>query len=616
MSLTITVRKATETTGGEQKALPADGDNGNQEIDTQKEAEAALAYVTSDDLVAIVGGKTYSRKDLTDIRDKNASASARAGASATVATPASDEKERGTGVSHGFGIEGGGTFTRGDKAHGDVRLRADYLLGVPVTKNGKITPTLGLGIASASRDESTPGGNAFTSGFKSLEIQLGALYQYHMPFFDRLFVAGGIMGKMGPIWTASADKVNLPGSCTPISPKNPSDGNFGRAECEPNAGPRQADSGTTSGTLMNYDRGSARETSGLMLGLQIPLRIGIDILRGSWGSMDLRVGPDLNVIKLMPRDGHGFSYVTPGVHGGVVARFGGVDAYVSQGVTTRPDQDGDGIPDGDDKCANTPARTKVDATGCAIDRDNDGIENDKDACPDSAGVANADPKLNGCPAPVAPAAAPIEASVLSVPASVKPNQDFPLSIEVKSKNKLEVSVAFVDKDGKPTNSSKSHLVRSGRGDFPFDVPSSLKAGKYKLVVTFEDPKTGVEKVEEKEIVVVESVTATLPGSFAPGQPPAVQNAKVAGIDKLEGVTYSVEGFDKDNKSVGTASGKNPVTLNEKTGQLIKLDAPGNKGFQKDITYKVTLKNKDGFDVWSGSFVVGQAAVGGKKVKPK
>jgi len=268
----------------------------------------------------------------------------------------SDEKVRGEGLSHGVGIEGGGTFEKGDKGHADGSLHLDYYMGVPITTNGKVTPTAGLGISSASREETTPGGETFKSGFKAFQVRLGALYQYHMPFFDRLFVAGGITGKIGPIWTAASDKVKLPTTCVP--------NDFGRGECEPSAGPREADSGTTSGTLMNYDRGSARETSGWMLGLQIPLRIGVDILRGSWGSMDLRGGPDLNVTKLLPNDGHGFSYVTWGLHGALVARFGGVDAY----VPSKADQDGDGVPDS------------------------------QDACPTEKGVPNADPALNGCPA--------------------------------------------------------------------------------------------------------------------------------------------------------------------------------------------------------------------------
>jgi len=55
------------------------------------------------------------------------------------------------------------------------------------------------------------------------------------------------------------------------------------------------------------------------------------------------------------------------------------------------DADKDGVIDADDKCANTPADTEVDATGCEveeedpviIDTDGDGVADDKDTCPNT-----------------------------------------------------------------------------------------------------------------------------------------------------------------------------------------------------------------------------------------
>ena len=50
------------------------------------------------------------------------------------------------------------------------------------------------------------------------------------------------------------------------------------------------------------------------------------------------------------------------------------------------DGDKDGVSDANDRCPNTPAGTKVDATGCAIvdgDDDKDGVANSKDECPNS-----------------------------------------------------------------------------------------------------------------------------------------------------------------------------------------------------------------------------------------
>ena len=58
-----------------------------------------------------------------------------------------------------------------------------------------------------------------------------------------------------------------------------------------------------------------------------------------------------------------------------------------------PDTDGDGVADLDDKCPNSPAGSKVDATGCPLDNDKDGVLNDVDRCPDVFGLAS----LQGCP---------------------------------------------------------------------------------------------------------------------------------------------------------------------------------------------------------------------------
>ena len=58
-----------------------------------------------------------------------------------------------------------------------------------------------------------------------------------------------------------------------------------------------------------------------------------------------------------------------------------------------PDSDNDGVIDQNDKCPNTPAGTKVDATGCSLDRDGDGVPDDQDRCPDRAGPAS----NRGCP---------------------------------------------------------------------------------------------------------------------------------------------------------------------------------------------------------------------------
>jgi OOP family OmpA-OmpF porin len=59
------------------------------------------------------------------------------------------------------------------------------------------------------------------------------------------------------------------------------------------------------------------------------------------------------------------------------------------------DSDGDGVPDGLDKCEDTPEGLPVDADGCPIDSDGDGLKDDVDACPAFAGPGGIDEE--GCP---------------------------------------------------------------------------------------------------------------------------------------------------------------------------------------------------------------------------
>lgn len=71
--------------------------------------------------------------------------------------------------------------------------------------------------------------------------------------------------------------------------------------------------------------------------------------------------------------------------------------YVSVDATgCFPDKDGDGVPDFNDLCPDSPKGTVVDKFGCPpADTDGDGIPDYKDKCPDVPGVA----KYNGCPPP-------------------------------------------------------------------------------------------------------------------------------------------------------------------------------------------------------------------------
>ncbi|MCU0841133.1 MAG: OmpA family protein [Thiobacillaceae bacterium] len=58
------------------------------------------------------------------------------------------------------------------------------------------------------------------------------------------------------------------------------------------------------------------------------------------------------------------------------------------------DSDGDGVTDDKDKCPNTPAGAKVDASGCELDSDGDGVVDRLDRCPDTPAGRKVD--AQGC----------------------------------------------------------------------------------------------------------------------------------------------------------------------------------------------------------------------------
>ncbi|MET0793999.1 MAG: OmpA family protein [Polyangiaceae bacterium] len=67
-----------------------------------------------------------------------------------------------------------------------------------------------------------------------------------------------------------------------------------------------------------------------------------------------------------------------------------------------PDRDHDGIPNASDACPDQAGVADSDPkqNGCPVlDRDHDQVPDAIDACPDEAGVATGDPKTNGCPPP-------------------------------------------------------------------------------------------------------------------------------------------------------------------------------------------------------------------------
>jgi outer membrane protein OmpA-like peptidoglycan-associated protein len=104
-------------------------------------------------------------------------------------------------------------------------------------------------------------------------------------------------------------------------------------------------------------------------------------------SLGLRVDGTFGFVPF-PKTRLGFTAngidVNLGLEGGLTYRLGGAK-----------DTDKDGVSDKNDKCANTPAGVKVDATGCPVDTDKDGVADYLDKCPNTPAGARVD--ANGCP---------------------------------------------------------------------------------------------------------------------------------------------------------------------------------------------------------------------------
>lgn len=85
-------------------------------------------------------------------------------------------------------------------------------------------------------------------------------------------------------------------------------------------------------------------------------------------------------------------------------RDGGAPAPAPMVIAPPPappaDSDNDGVIDANDACANTPAGTRVDASGCAVpvDTDRDGVMDNVDRCSNTPAGTRVD--VNGCPLPV------------------------------------------------------------------------------------------------------------------------------------------------------------------------------------------------------------------------
>lgn len=569
--ISIIIRPQGATSGGNDQKIEGKGS-----IDTPKEAEAALVFVPEGSTdVVVVGKDTFTRDQLLKIRDAGPAANAEEGG-----TTAAD------GLANGVEIQGHYAGGLGDYGHSGGGGRLSWVPSLKLAGQEHtvhIDIPVGADVGHFSMDYELPGGGEANSAFTRYGARVAPSVRWVPPWAERrLSLSAGAALGVGGLSTADSEMVSVPPSCIPDD--------FSQGECEPGAGPRAGNAGPKG--LVNPRTGSSRGTSGAYFDVSAPIAFGVTMARGDWGNVSASAAFEPGYTYVMPSDGDGFGFAKMAGALGVRASFGGSAVEVPIAGETE-DKDGDGVNNDKDQCPGTLAGIEVDAKGCPIeDKDGDGVPDDEDQCPDVKGTK----EDKGC--------LPFEGVVTSIPEAVKPEGKLPIGVKVSADS--EVSVEFKDAAGKVTN-TKAANVKAGESVSEYDVPASLASGKYTVVVTMTDAKTGVKKVEEKEVVIVERVTAVLPASFAPGQPPAVADIKVVGQPKLEGVTYVIQAKDRKSGEVTeSAVADKPGTIQSTSGTKLSLQAPGGKGFKKETDYTVILKNKDGHVVWTGSFEIGEA----------
>lgn len=305
MSINITVRPSGATSGGDSRTIEGEG-----AIDTRAEAEAALTLLPEGSTnVVVAGDRTYTRAQLIEIRDRTPSPAAPAASGG--GTTAAD------GMSNGVALEGyyGGGVGSNPHSGGGARLSwvpSWRLAGDEHTAHFDLP--VGLDIGHFSMDYTLPGGGDANSAFTRYGLRIAPTARWVPPWADRRLSLGlGVGLGVGGFTTPDSTLVSVPTTCTPDE--------FGRGECEPDAGPRTGNGGTTG--LFNPRIGNSRGTSGAYFDLSIPLSFGVNIARGEWGNVGAFAFFEPGYTQLMPSDGDGFGFWSMRGGLGIRGSFGG-----------------------------------------------------------------------------------------------------------------------------------------------------------------------------------------------------------------------------------------------------------------------------------------------------
>ncbi len=193
---------------------------------------------------------------------------------------------------------------------------------------------------------------------------------------------------------------------------------------------------------------------------------------------------------------------------GLMVPLGASKAAAAPVAVAALDSDGDGVPDDQDRCADTPVSVSVGAQGCELDSDGDGVKDSLDRCPNSEAGTGVDAR--GC-------------ALDSDGDGVPDHQDRCLNTTAGAT--VDVSGCEADSDGDGIGDSRDRCPESNAG-----------------------AKVDVNGCEIPEVLVLEGVTFATGSAILTGESQAILDEVAQSLTKHPTMNVEVAGYTDDRGS--------------------------------------------------------------------
>jgi len=233
-------------------------------------------------------------------------------------------------MANGARFEGYVSFGEGNNAHSGGGARLFWVPSFRLTGDQHtlhFSLPVGGDVGHSTMGYTLPGGGDAQSAFTHIGPRAVPTLTWTPPWVDRRLAASiGLGLGVGGFFTPSGTTVSLPPSCVPVD--------VSRGECEPGAGPRSGNAGTTG---LIYPRvGSSRGTSGAYFEMGVPVNFLATFARGPWGHLAGGLGVEPGFTQVLPKDGGAFAYPTVTFSLGLQALFDGSAVENPRSVAVPP----------------------------------------------------------------------------------------------------------------------------------------------------------------------------------------------------------------------------------------------------------------------------------------